>query len=43
MEWLHDLHSGDMVLLGSVSLITGLASGVLARLALAMVRRRKTL
>jgi hypothetical protein len=37
------LHSDDMLLLGSVSLITGLASGVLARLAFAGFRRRKTL
>jgi hypothetical protein len=43
MEWLHELHSDDMILLGSVSLITGLAVGILARLAFAGLRRRKTL
>jgi hypothetical protein len=43
MHWLHDLHSDDMILLGSVSVITGLISGALARLAFARVRRRKTL
>ena len=43
MEWLHDLHSDDMILLGSVSLISGVAFGILARLGFAGYRKRRPL
>lgn len=43
MEWLHDLHSDDMILLGSVSLFSGIAFGALARFAFAAFRRRTPL
>ena len=42
MEWLHDLHSDDMLVLGSVSLISGLIFGILARLGYAGMQTRKT-
>ncbi len=42
MEWLHDLHSDDVLVLGSVSLISGLIFGVLARLGFAGIQRWKT-
>lgn len=42
MEWLHDLHSDDMLVLGSIALISGLVVGVLARLGFAGLRSRKT-
>ena len=42
MEWLHDLHSDDMLVLGSLSLVSGLIFGVLARLGFAGLRNRKT-
>ena len=41
MEWLHDLHSDDMIVLGSVSLISGLICGVLARLGFVGIQNRK--
>jgi len=31
MDFLHDLHSDDMILLGSISLISGFVFGYLAR------------
>lgn len=42
MEWLHDLHSDDMLVLGSVALISGLVSGVLARLGSFALKKGKT-
>ncbi len=42
MEWLHDLHSDDMLVLGSVSLISGLIFGALARLGFVGLQKRKT-
>ncbi len=42
MEWLHDLHSDDMLVLGSLALISGLVIGVLARLGFVGVQKRKT-
>lgn len=42
MEWLHDLHSDDMLVLGSVATVAGLIFGALARLAYAGVRNRRT-
>ncbi|WP_422923379.1 hypothetical protein [Singulisphaera sp. PoT] len=43
MEWLHDLHSDDMIFLGTVSLLSGVVFGVVAKLAGAGLRRRKAL
>lgn len=42
MEWLHDLHSDDMLVLGSVALMSGIVFGALARLAFAGLRKGKT-
>ena len=42
MGWLHDLHSDDMLVLGSVALIGGLVCGALARLGFAGLQKRKT-
>jgi len=42
MEWLHDLHSDDMLVLGSISLISGLIFGVLARLGYTGIQNRRT-
>ena len=42
MEWLHYLHTDDMLVLGSVALISGLVCGVLARLGFFGLQKRKT-
>jgi hypothetical protein len=40
---MHDLHSDNMILLGSLSLIAGIVAGVVARLAFSGLRKRRAL
>ena len=41
MEWLHDLHSDDMLVLGTLAVVAGLIFGALARLGYAGLQNRK--